>query len=103
MVWAWSQRDAQAVLDDDGGEPPRRIVPESLFVGSALADDVALVALDEGYEGRVWRRNVLVASIWWPDLPSLAPWHGFLRGAGRTPMDAEIGRASCRESVCQYV
>lgn len=88
MVWAWSQRDTLAVLDDDGGEPPRRIVPESLFVGSALADEVALVALDEGYEGRVWRRNVLAASIWWPELPSLAQWNGFLRGAGRAPMDA---------------
>src|SRR3546814_11116933 len=66
--------------------PTRR--SSDLFVGSALSDDVALVALDEGYEGRVWRRNVLVASIWWPDLPSLAQWNGFLRGAGRTPMDA---------------
>lgn len=91
MVWAWSQRDTLAVLDEDAGEPPRRIVPESLYVGSALADDVALVALDEGFEGRVWQRNVLAASIWWPELPSLAQWNAFLRGAGRAPMSAVPG------------
>src|SRR3546814_8286721 len=77
--------------------PTRR--SSDLFVGSALADDVALVALDEGYEGRVWRRNVLVASIWWPDLPSLAQWNGFLRGAGRTPMDRSEEHTSELQSL----
>jgi len=86
MVWAWSQRDAQAVLEHESGEVPRRIVPESLFVGATLADDAVLVALDEGFEGRVWRRHLLIASAWWPAAPSLAQWNLFLRGAGRMPV-----------------
>lgn len=86
MVWAWSRGDADAVLDADGGEAPRQILPESLFVGRSLADDTALVALDEGFEGRVWRRNLLVASAWWPAAPTLAQWNLFLRGAGRVPV-----------------
>ncbi|PKM02166.1 MAG: hypothetical protein CVV16_12630 [Gammaproteobacteria bacterium HGW-Gammaproteobacteria-6] len=88
MVWAWSQHDASAVLEEGENEPPRRITPESLFVGSALADDAVLVAMDEGFEGRVWRRNLLIASVWWPESPTLAQWNAFLRGAGRRSVDA---------------
>ena len=88
MVWAWSQKDAHAVLDEEAGELPRRIVPESLFVGSALADAAVLIAMDEGFEGRAWRHNLLVASVWWPESPTLAQWNAFLRGAGRMSVDA---------------
>lgn len=90
MVWAWSQARVQVqVVDDDAPvEPPRRLLPESLLLGTPLDDAAQLLALDEGYEGRVWRNHVLAACQWWPQLPELAEWNVFLRGAGLAPATA---------------
>lgn len=43
------------------------------------------MAVDHGFEGRVWRNHALVASQWWPESPSLAEWNAFLRGSGLAP------------------
>lgn len=85
MVWGWSSSLVLAPVAD-GERAPRRIVPESLFVGGVREDGVELLAVDAGYEGRAWNAGVLVASTWWPALPSSADWIVFLRGAGRAAM-----------------
>lgn len=88
MVWAWSK---PAILTDAEGEalpPPSRILPESLFRGSAQADGEELVETDDGLEGRVWRDGYLSASGWWPAVPALEAWNEFRRGAGLPPAAA---------------
>lgn len=82
MVWAWSE--ARVLEVEDTRHPrPRRILPEPLLRGVPLHEGVALLAMDEGVEGRVWSHDMLVASTWWPGAPSLAEWNLFLRGAGQ--------------------
>jgi hypothetical protein len=88
MVWAWSRARALAPVDEQGVAPPRRVFPESLFRGQPLVEGQELVVLDAGYEGRVWRDNVLVSSHWWADVPPLQDWNEFRRGAGLQPADA---------------
>ena len=86
MVWTWSRAGVLAAGDGDSALPaPRRILPESLLRGQARPDGHELVALEEGFEGRVWRDGVLVGSRWWPEVPSTPEWNLFLRGAGATP------------------
>lgn len=86
MVWAWSLGQVQWLDEDSPPEPPRRMLPESLLLGAPQADAAHLVALDQGYEGRVWRDHVLSASQWWQQAPELTDWNVFLRGAGLQPV-----------------
>lgn len=82
MVWAWSAQAVRALPAEAAPEPPRRLIPEPLLVGAPGEDGAELTALEEGFEGRVWRQRVLAASYWWPAAPELAEWNRFLRGAG---------------------
>lgn len=82
MVWAWSAQAVRALPSEAALDPPRRLIPESLLVGAPGEDGTELLALEEGFEGRVWRQHALAASRWWPAVPELDEWNGFLRGAG---------------------
>jgi hypothetical protein len=85
MVWAWS---ASRVLDFDSVgrvASPRRLLPESLYRGEPLAEGEQLLALDQGFEGRIWRDQLLVACHWWPEVPDQGEWSLFRRGAGLAP------------------
>lgn len=82
MVWAWSPSRIQ---DMGGGEfalAPRRVSPESLHRGDPRSDAAALLAMDEGVEGRIWRDQAMIACQWWPTSPSLEEWNVLRRGAG---------------------
>lgn len=81
MVWGWSSSVVLAPVAD-GERPPRRVLPESLFRGDTAEAGAELVRMDEGFEGRAWSAGALVASTWWPAMPSLADWNLFARGAG---------------------
>lgn len=82
MVWMWSRQKIQDAAGA-GAPKPRAIVPETLHRGAPLEARVAeLVALSEGYEGRVWQKGLLAASEWWSDTPDDRAWGGFIRGAG---------------------
>ena len=85
MVWAWS---ASRVLDFDSAgrvASPRRLLPESLYRGAPIAEGEQLLALDQGFEGRIWRDQLLVACHWWPEVPDPGEWGLFRRGAGLPP------------------
>lgn len=84
MVWAWSQ--AGIALADDTIATPRRVLPESVLIGTPQIEGSELIALDEGVEGRVWRDGLLVASRWWAQTPELDAWNLFRRGAGLAPV-----------------
>lgn len=85
MVWAWSRERVLAGADGELLPTPRRILPESLFRGQALAEGEDLVALHEGFEGRAWQGGLLTASRWWEGVPALDAWNDFRRGAGLAP------------------
>ena len=81
-VWFWSRARATDLL---GPQPLRvaRFTPEPLLAGQPADEDGAqLLALAQGFEGRVWRRGGLVADRWWAQYPTEAEWATFLRGAG---------------------
>lgn len=84
MVWAWSA-SAVALEGEAAPGPPAAVFPESVFRGAPEEDGSQLLALDEGFEGRVWRGRVLAASSWWPAIPSPDEWCTFLRGAAVEP------------------
>ena len=89
MVWAWSKSQVLSAGVDDAPLPvPRRIVPESLYRGGPQADGQELVAMDQGYEGRVWQQGFLAAARWWSELPDLEDWNQFRRGVGLPPASA---------------
>ena len=86
MVWIWSRSQVLAADMDAAPLPvPRRIIPESLFRGASQVEGQELVAMDLGYEGRVWRQGFLAATHWWPGLPTLEDWNQFRRGVGLPP------------------
>lgn len=87
MVWAWSRGRILDVLPP-GGREPRRILPETVCRGVPRTDGCELVALDEGFEGRIWEASALKASACWGEVPSLAEWNQFRRGGG---LDAAAG------------
>lgn len=82
MVWVWSR---SRLLEGGEGRAPWRVVPESLLRGEPQDDAEMLVAMDSGVEARVWRGQVMVASQWWEQVPELAEWNAFRRGAGLSP------------------
>lgn len=85
MVWAWS---TARILDFDSVgrvAAPRRVLPESLYRGEPLVAGEQLVAMDQGFEGRIWRDRLLVACHWWPEIPGQDEWDLFRRGAGLSP------------------
>ncbi|MFN7521476.1 MAG: hypothetical protein ACK5VV_13760 [Lysobacteraceae bacterium] len=89
MVWAWPK----AVLEvaSDGGptwSTGDRAIPEAILRGEPGEDDAQLVACDAGFDARLWRRGLLVASQWFPQVPDAAAWVEFLRGAGADAHDA---------------
>lgn len=88
MVWAWSGGQALAAGEEQGLPLPRRVLPESLFRGQPLTAGEVLLAMEEGFEGRVWRDSHLVASRWWEVPPSLEGWNEFRRGAGLPATEA---------------
>ncbi len=94
-VWYWS---AARILSLTGTLPPRsRFKAEASHRGAVPPED-ALELLDlsmsaianerraSGFEARLWRSGHLLASRWWAELPSLASWQVFLRGAGLQPL-----------------
>ena len=82
MVWAWSKSQIQRSSDGELALVPRRVWPESLFRGAPCTNEAALVGVDEGMEGRVWRNQGMTACHWWDAVPSLEEWNALLRGAG---------------------
>ena len=54
-----------------------RYIPESLLF-SKLSKGMRLVETMSGFEGQIWERKTLIASRWWPDLPSISDWQSFI-------------------------
>lgn len=76
LCWIWKTSE---VLED------RRTgvcLPESILIPPSDQDGSRLVQAVRGFEGQVWRQRQLLASRWWPELPTATQWRFFLRSAG---------------------
>lgn len=84
-VWFWSRaRALSSLTGEQAGNAT--FVPEALFTGTPSAESGAeLLALTAGFEGRAWKQGRLVASRWWPEIPSAEAWRTFERGASLPP------------------
>lgn len=90
MVWIWPR---SRMMPDEDGIPLRSerdaVYPESVYLGQPEVGGESLLATFEGVEGRIWRESLLIASRWWPQMPSLSEWSGFCRSAG-CPMPEQV-------------
>jgi hypothetical protein len=83
MVWAWPKAILETAPEGlPTWSPGDRAIPEAILRGEPGEDDAQLVACDMGFDARLWRRGLLVASQWFPQIPDAAAWLEFLRGAG---------------------
>jgi len=91
LVWVWDG-DKRRAESSRLNALPDRIIPETLVRPQQAdfeeLDDgtaVDLVTCLDGCEGRAWREGQLVASRWWPEVPSLQDWNRFLLTVDRAP------------------
>lgn len=85
-VWYWSRT---RILDALGSAPPlARFAPAALFAGGVPeGNELQLLALEHGFEGRAWKQGRLLASRWWAERPDEGQWREFARGAGFAASD----------------
>jgi Tfp pilus assembly protein PilN len=72
-IWSWPKSLTSDLKDFEG-----EVLPETVL-HTTLDDGARLVAAIDGYEGQVWRNAELIASRWWPTLPTALDWSAFLR------------------------
>jgi len=94
-IWVWDG-ERRRLESEKLKAIPDRIIPESLVrprAETAVADQpdeaaVDLVACLSGFEGRAWLGDQIVASRWWPHIPSLLSWNRFLLTVDQAPVAA---------------
>lgn len=85
-IWYWSRARVAGLAANEVGRR-KRFSAEALYLGAIADHGTDLLQLVEGVEARAWKSGQLLASRWWPDVPTPAQWRDFLRGAGITPSD----------------
>ena len=81
LVMAWDAAAARQAQAAGGlGAEELRVLPESLLF-EPINDGVRLQGAIDGVDGQHWQQGELLASRWWPEPPSAAEWHNFLREA----------------------
>ena len=85
-VWYWSNARTAAMAASSPGRR-KRFAAEALYLGQPEAQAAQLLQLPLGAEGRIWKQARLVASRWWPELPTPAQWREFLRSASLPATD----------------
>ena len=81
-VWFWPRNEVASRLGSELESRSTQYVPEGTFTGSPIEEGTQLLALSEGFEGRVWKQHRLVASRWWQAPPEPAQWRAFVRSSG---------------------
>jgi len=99
-VWYWSRSRVEELLSSRQVRAGKvRFEPEPLYVRSPHTTGAELLALHEGFEGRVWHEGSLTASRWWPTLPTAEQWHSYVRAAGQ--VSPGMGAPAAVESSTQ--
>ncbi len=95
LVWTWDRARVEAAMAESGVKGELPVVPETLLAPRG-SNDVQLVQCLEGCEGQVWRDGQLVASRWWPAMPTAPEWRNFQKDAGVPPEEqrADVAQPS---------
>ena len=88
-IWYWSRARVETLSTAEPGRR-KRFVAEALYAGAPIAHGVDLLRYPSGVEARAWKQSSLVASRFWPDVPTSAQWREFLRGASLPAEDASV-------------
>lgn len=83
MVWLWSRQRVREGIDVASARD--RFEAEAHYLDQPHDAAAQVLTVGPGYEARLWRKGVLVASRWWPAPPDEATWELFLRTAGTDP------------------
>ena len=84
-VWVWDSLKVEEAIRTEGLDPKRVTVLPETALAEPGADGARILAGLEGLEGQAWREGRLVASRWWPSLPSPEEWRRFQRAAALAP------------------
>ncbi len=80
-VYAWDADQVNAAIRESGNDPATCTVWPETFFRPPGHDAVRLAVMTDGLEGQVWKGELLVATRWWPAMPSPREWLMFLRSA----------------------
>ena len=81
-MYAWDNDQVAADITAAGYSPRRCDVWPETFLREPLADGFRLAAVNDGFEGQMWRNGFLTTSRWWESIPAPRDWLMFLRSAG---------------------
>jgi hypothetical protein len=84
-VWIWDQVRVEEAMRGQGLDPKRVAVLPETALAEPLGEGARILAALEGLEGQAWREGHLIASRWWPDLPTAEEWRRFQRAAALPP------------------
>lgn len=84
-VWIWDQAKVEAAVLSQGLDPKRVTVLPETALALPGSEGARISAGLEGLEGQAWRAGRLVASRWWPALPTPEEWRRFQRAAALAP------------------
>jgi hypothetical protein len=80
-LWYWDAQAVDAVLAQSKlSTSSCQVIPETVLVPQQPG--VRLLALPEGFEGRVEGEQGVTGSIWWREVPTLEAWQAFCRDRG---------------------
>ncbi|MBZ4193606.1 MAG: hypothetical protein LAE24_04780 [Candidatus Contendobacter sp.] len=81
LVWLWDAASQQEAMTQ-AGIRNARILPETVLHPLPATDGPRLIQSQDGVEGQHWQDGQLLASHWWPELPTAATWRHFQRSNG---------------------
>lgn len=80
-MYAWDQSRVDTEFEINRLPASTIVVPET-FARPRGDDGLRLVTMLEGYEGQFWSSQFLVATRWWPSVPTSVEWQQFARASG---------------------
>ncbi len=89
FAWAWDRVLVSQLLAEASAPANAKLHPEALLVEPPAGECARLVGALQGVDAQIWRRGELLASRWWPEVPTQDEWAGWLRGAGAEQPVAE--------------
>ena len=82
LAFAWDSDVVKTLLAAAGASAAAAVLPEGLLRDPMARDGVRTLVCLEGVEAQLWRKQALVATRWWPDMPQRPDAEVWLRSLG---------------------